>query len=315
MDIDMTFRDDLVTRFSYSRSIARPPIDLMGSARSFPGNPKVGSRFANTGNPELEPYVSDNFDVSLEWYYGDGSYVSVGYYYKLVDNFIVSSTVERTFAELALTDPYIGVAADLARAQLAEEGITITDPVLFARTNEILGNPPNTFIPGMPGDPLAVYQVSTYSNGEKGTLSGWEFQIQHLFGDSGFGLVANATIVDGDVDVDREVDGEFFALAGLSDSANFSVFYENDHISTRLSYNWRDEFFNGGVTNGSPTFTEEYAQLDANLSWFIGDNWTVFVEGYNLTNEVQRTYARYSEMFLRGNQWGARYSIGASYRF
>jgi outer membrane receptor protein involved in Fe transport len=115
--------------------------------------------------------------------------------------------------------------------------------------------------------------------------------------------------------VDREVAGEFFALGGLSDSANFSVFYENQHISTRVSYNWRDEFFNGGVNNGSPVFTEEYAQLDANLSWFVADHWTVFFEGYNLTNEVQRTYARYPEMFLRGNQWGARYSIGASYRF
>lgn len=315
LDIDMSFTDELIGRFSYSRSIARPPIGLMGSTRAFPGNPKVGSRFANTGNPELEPYVSDNFDVSFEWYYGEGSYVSVGYYHKLVDNFIVSSTVEGTFAELGLTDPYIGEAANLARAQLADEGVIITDPELFARTNEILGNPPNTFIPGMSGDPLAIYQISTYSNGEKGTLSGWELQIQHLFGDSGFGVVANATLVDGDVDVDREVAGDFFALGGLSDSANFSLFYENNHISTRVSYNWRDEFFNGGVNNGSPVFTEAYSQLDANLSWMVSDSWTVFFEGYNLTSETQRTYARYSEMFLRGNQWGSRYSIGASYRF
>ena len=111
------------------------------------------------------------------------------------------------------------------------------------------------------------------------------------------------------------IEGDFFALGGLSDSANFSVFYENDHISTRVSYNWRDEFFNGGVNNGSPVFTEAYSQLDANLSWMVNDSWTVFFEGYNLTSETQRTYARYSEMFLRGNQWGSRYSIGASYRF
>ncbi len=315
LDLDMSFTDELVGRFSYSRSIARPPIDLMGSTRNFPGNPKVGSRFANSGNPELEPYVSDNFDLSLEWYYAEGSYVSVAYYYKLVDKFIVSSTVDTTFPELGLTDPYIGVAANLAREQLIAEGELVTDPALFARTNEILGNPPTTFIPGGPNDPLAIYQLSTFSNGQKGKLSGWELQVQHLFGDSGFGLVANATLVDGDVDVDREVAGEFFALGGLSDSANFSVFYENDHISTRVSYNWRDEFFNGGVNNGSPVFTEAYSQVDANLNWFISDNWTVFVEGYNLTNETQRTYARYPEMFLRGNQWGARYSIGATYRF
>jgi TonB-dependent receptor len=315
LDIDMSFTDELIGRFSYSRSIARPPIGLMGSTRSFPGNPKVGSRFANTGNPELEPYVSDNFDLSLEWYYAEGSYVSVAYYRKLVDNFIVSSTVEGTFPELGLTDPYIGPTANEARQQLIDEGIPVTDPNLFARINENLGNPPNTPLSNLPGDPLAVYQISSYTNGEKGKLYGWEFQVQHLFGDTGFGVVANATIVDGDVDVDREVGGEFFALGGLSDSANFSVFYENDLISTRVSYNWRDEFYNGGVNNGSPVFTEEYAQLDANLSWFVTDQLTVFFEGYNLTNEVQRTYARYPEMFLRGNQWGARYSIGASYRF
>jgi len=315
LDIDFTFAEDFVTRFSYSRSIARPPIGLMGSTRTFPGNPKVGSRFASTGNPELEPYVSDNFDISLEWYYAEGSYASVAYYRKLVDNFIVSSTVEGTFPELNLTDPYIGPVANQARQDLIDQGLPVTDPNLFAQININLGNPPNTFLTGLPGDPLATYQISTFSNGEKGELYGWEFQLQHMFGDSGFGVVANATIVDGDVNVDREVAGEFFALGGLSDSANFSVFFENDHISTRVSYNWRDEFFNGGVNNGSPVFTEEYAQLDANLSWFIGDHWTVFVEGYNLLDEVQRTYARYSEMFLRGNQWGSRYSLGATYRF
>jgi len=315
IDIDMSFTDELIGRFSYSRSIARPPIDLLGSTRNFPGNPKVGSRFANSGNPELEPYVSDNFDLSLEWYYAEGSYFSVGYYYKQVDKFIVSSTVDTTFPELGLTDPYIGPTANEARQQLIDEGIPVTDPNLFARINENLGNPPNTWLSDLPGDPLAAYQLSTYANAEKGDLYGWEIAIQHLFGDTGFGVVANATIVDGDVDVDREVAGTFFALGGLSDSANISVFYENDFLSTRVSYNWRDEFFNGGVNNGSPVFTEEYSQLDANFSWFVNDSWTVFLEGYNLTNEVQRTYARYPEMFLRGNQWGARYSIGASYRF
>ena len=205
----MSFTDELIGRFSYSRSIARPDIGLMGSTRSFPGNPKVGSRFASTGNPELEPYVSDNFDLSLEWYYGEGSYVSVGYYRKLVDNFIVSSTVEDTFPELGLTDPYIGPIANEARQQLIDEGIPVTDPNLFARINENLGNEPNTPLSNLPGDPLAIYQVSSFTNAEKGTLYGWEFQVQHLFGDTGFGVVANATIVDGDVDVDREVAARF----------------------------------------------------------------------------------------------------------
>jgi TonB-dependent receptor len=251
--------------------------------------------------------------MSLEWYYAPGSYVSVGYYYKIVDNFLVSTTVERTYE--GLTDAYIGPTAVEAAAQLVAENIAVTDPNLFARMNEILGNPPNTFLSDLPGDPLAVFNATTTTNAQTGNLHGWEFQVQHLFGESGFGVIANATLVGGDVDVDREVAGEFFALGGLSDSANFQVFYENDTFAARALYNWRDEFYNGGVNLGSPVFTEAYSQVDANFTWYVNDDWTVFVEGYNLTNEVQRTYARYPEMFLRGNQWGARYSIGATYRF
>ena len=313
LDIDLSFTENLIGRFSYSRSIARPPIGAMSSTRSFVGNPKVGNRFVETGNPELEPYISDNFDLSLEWYYAPGSYVSVAYYHKIVDNFLVSTTVQDTFE--GLTDSYIGPTAAEARAQLEAEGIVATDANVFARMNEILGNPPNTHLSDLPGDPLAVFDVTTTTNAQKGKLHGWEFQIQHLFGDSGFGVTANATLVGGDVDVDREVAGEFFALGGLSDSANASVFYENDHFAARVLYNWRDEFYNGGVNLGSPVFTEAYSQIDANFTWYASDNWTVFVEAYNLNNEVQRTYARYPEMFLRGNQWGARYSVGASYRF
>ena len=313
LDIDMSFTDNIIGRFSVSRSIARPPIGSMNSTRDFIDNPKIGNRFVTVGNPGLEPYVSDNFDLSLEWYYAPGSYVSVGYYYKIVDNFIVTTTVERTIE--GLTDAYIGPTAEEARAQLVAEGEVATDAAVFARMNEILGNPPNTFLSNLPGDPLAVFDVTTNTNAQKGKLHGWELQVQHLFGDSGFGLTANATIVDGDINVDREVAGEFFALGGLSDSANLSVFYENDHFAARVLYNWRDEFFNGGVNQGSPVFTEAYSQVDANVTWYASDNWTVFFEAYNLTNEVQRTYARYPEMFLRGNQWGARYALGASYRF
>jgi len=313
LDIDMSIKEDLISRFSYSRSIARPPIGDMSSTRNFVGNPKVGSRNVTVGNPELEPYVSDNFDLSLEWYYAPGSYVSVGYYYKIVDNFLVNTTIDRTYE--GLTDAYIGPTAELARQQLADEGIVATDTNVFERMNIILGNPPGTFLSDLPGDPLAIFEASTVTNGERGKLHGWELQVQHLFGDSGFGLIANATFVGGDVDVDREVDGRFFALGGLSDSANFQVFYENDTFAARVLYNWRDEFYNGGVNNGSPVFTEAYSQVDANFTWYVNDSWTVFVEGYNLTNETQRTYARYPEMFLRGNQWGARYAIGASFRF
>jgi hypothetical protein len=126
---------------------------------------------------------------------------------------------------------------------------------------------------------------------------------------------ANLTIVNGDVDADRDVINQQFALPGLSDSANLSVFYENEIVSARLAYNWRDEFLTGFDQFGSPVFTEEYAPLDANITWYARENLAVFFEAINITEEVQRTYVRYPEQFLRGNEYGARFNIGARYNF
>jgi TonB-dependent receptor len=313
LDLDFGLTDDLLLRASYSRSIARPPIGALSSTRTFVGNPLVTNRRVSTGNPNLKPYVSDNFDISLEWYYAEGSYASIAYYHKLVDNFLVTTNEQRTFE--GLLDPYFGDLANQARDELTAEGILVSDANLFQRINDILGNSPPQAIGPRPGDPLAVFDVTTTSNAEEGELFGWEFQVQHLFGESGFGVVANATIVDGDVDADRDAVNIQFALPGLSDSANLTVFYENDHISTRVAWNWRDEFLGNFDQYSSPVFTEEYQQIDANFTWYPNENWTVFVEALNITEEVQRVYVRYSEQMLRANQYGARYAIGASYRF
>ena len=136
-----------------------------------------------------------------------------------------------------------------------------------------------------------------------------------MFGDTGFGVQANYTIVNGDVDANRDVIDQSFALPGLSDSANLAVFYENDVVSARLAYNWRDEFLSDFDRFGSPVFTEEYAPLDLNVTWYANDNLAVFLEAINITEEVQRVYVRYPEQFIRGNEYGTRFNIGARYNF
>jgi iron complex outermembrane recepter protein len=305
--------DNVIGRAAYSRTIARPPIGALGPNRDFVGNPTARNRQVNAGNPDLLPFVSDNFDLAIEYYYAPGSFVSLSHFRKRVDNFLVATTVQETFA--GLTDPYIGAAAEEARTQLANEGISADDQAVFRRINENLGVPITTPVRAEDTDPLAVFNVTTTDNLEIGNVHGWEVALQHLFGHTGWGVQANATFVSGDVDADREVLDQSFALPGLSDSRNLSVFYENQHISTRLAYNWRDEFLAGFDQFGAPVYTEAYDQLDFIVTWFATNQLAVFVEGINITKETQRTYSRYKEQFLSGNQYGARYSIGARYRF
>ena len=312
-DMDLEVYEDVIARMSFSRSLARPPIGELTPNRTFEGNPNVRNRKVSAGNPGLLPYISDNFDLSLEWYYDDGSYASIGYFKKKVDNFLVSTIEQQTFT--GLTDPYIGALAEQARQDLIADGIDVNDQNVFARINENRGTPITDPVRASSSDPLAVFDVTTTENAKVGNLFGYEFAVQHMFGDTGWGVQANLTIVNGDVDADRDVVGQEFALPGLSDSANLSVFYENDIVSARLAYNWRDEFLTGFDAFGSPVFTEEYAPLDLNVTWYATDNLDVFFEAINITEEVQRSFVRYEEQFLRGNEYGARFNIGARYNF
>ncbi|MEX2499929.1 MAG: TonB-dependent receptor [Wenzhouxiangellaceae bacterium] len=304
---------DVIARAAYSRSISRPPIGALGPNRSFDGAPNIGSKSVSSGNPDLQPFVSDNFDLALEWYYAPGSYVSAGFFNKLVDNFLISTTEEQTFE--GLRDPFLGPLAEQARAELAAEGLTPDNAAVFRRMNEIRGAGANDPIRQSPDDPLAVFRVTTTTNAEEGDLYGFEFAVQHLFGQSGWGVQANATLVEGDVTADVNVVDQSFALPGMSDTANLILFYETERFSGRIAYNWRDKFLSDFDQFGAPVFTESFAPIDINLTYNFNENLSVFVEGLNINDETQRTFSRFSEQLLRANQYGARYNFGVRYRF
>jgi len=310
VDFSVELRDDLVGRVSYSKSISRPTLDDMRATTTVTAAPKPGERTADTGNPNLRPFTSDNFDLSLEWYFDESSYVSVGYFRKLVDNFIVRQTVTDTIGDLR--DPQSGPRAIQAQADI-DGG---SGNSLFDQININAGQPAGTTISQSGADPLADFRVTTPANLETATLYGFEFAVQYMFGDSGFGVQANATLVNGDIDPDVSKTGFQFVLPGLSDSYNVVGFYDKDGLQARLAYNWRDEFLRS-TDNNQPQFTEEYGQLDMNISyetpWVEG--LTVFVEAINLLDESQRVYNRYSEQLRTATQFGARYNIGARYSF
>lgn len=167
-------------------------------------------------------------------------------------------------------------------------------------------------------DPLSVNNVRRPVNSKDADLDGWEIAVQHFFGDTGFGIQANYTIVDGDVNyiITGSPTTTQFALTGLSDSANLALMYENYGVSARLAYNWRDKFLeNPAFASNEPQFTEAYSQLDFNVSYELTDNFTVSFEGLNILEEDTRQYARTEQQLTRLEILGARYALGARYSF
>lgn len=165
-----------------------------------------------------------------------------------------------------------------------------------------------------------TFDVTAPSNNKESSIDGWEFAVQKSFGDSGFGVIANATIVNGDLEYDNtSLDATQFVLTGLSDSANLIGFYENERLQVRLMYNWRDDFFNGIAGSAAaapgPVNIESFGQWDVNVRYSVSDNLTVFLEGLNITEETFRSYGRSELQVIQASQTGARYNLGVRYEF
>jgi TonB-dependent receptor len=349
LDFDIALTDALKARFSYSRTIARPNYFNLsaGQIPATPGGSTLVGGFTPPGgqnNPGLLPLESDNFDVSVEYYFSDKGYVSLGAFQKNVENFIGNSVENINL--YGIRNQTGGPRAQQARDFLDDNGFSIDDSALFTAI-AMLENPGTftddngTWTGGLDNydgsnaqhvafatrydilpnaeDPLYTFAVSTPVNNKEAKIHGFEFGGQYFFGDSGFGLLANYTVVRGDIgyDVTSDPNENQFALLGLSDSANAVLMFEKFGLSARLAYNWRDEFLqnlNVGQWR-NPIFVEAFDQIDLNIGYDINDQFAVSFEAVNLTGEDVRWHGRSAKQMWRLEDLGARYAVGARYKF
>lgn len=324
-DADIALRSDIKGRFSYGETIGRPRYDQIAGGQILNTLARVEGGTGSQGNPSLEPVKSKNFDVALEWYYKPDSFISVNHFRKYLDNYAgQSQVIDQPFG---LRTPVGGAYWNAALANGCATADTTCirsyilrnfngQPGVVRGADDGVGNPTGT-ITGISTDPIADFRITSFSNQKKAQVRGLEFNLQHMFGNSGFGVQANYTYVNSGLKYKNASIGEQFALVGLGDSANLVGIFENDKWSVRAAYNWRDEFlsstFDGSGPN--PNYTEEYGQLDLSVGYNVNKNLTVSFEGINLTDEIQRIHGRVKQQLLFVSQGGPRYMVAARYKF
>lgn len=312
IDFDVSPIEDVKLRASYSHTITRPDYANMQGGRTLDTLFRIGGGTGAQGNPGLIPYKSKNIDLSAEWYYAPTSYVSVGYFYKDVSNFISTTRIDTN--AFGLTTPVNGPRWQAAVAALGPNATVaqIRQEIIRRFPGTVTGN----VINAAPGDPLVNFEITTPINSDqKASINGWEFALQHSFWDTGFGVILNYTIVNGDATYDNTQPSSVpqFALTGLSDSANAVAFYDKNGIQARVAWNWRDEFLS--QTGPNPFYTEEYWQIDASASYEFIPGLTGFVEAINLTGEGRRGHLRHKNNVTFTQPGFARYSAGVRFSF
>ena len=292
VNFKLNVTDDMLVRLAYYDSLTRPTLTQLTPVTNI-GEPRLQNLTASGGNAGLKPFKSTNYDISFEWYYGEASSVSVAYFNKSVDDFIITLRGEESITLSARANTDNNICGNCAPGDLPP-GAVVSDELQGAS---------ETFF------------VSRPQNGETADVDGFELAITHVL-DNGFGITANATFVNSNAEIDTSVN-QTFALEGLGDSQNLVLFYESGPIQARLAYNNRDGFLQTltNPTTGEPEFVADYAQWDMSASYDIDENFTVFVEGINITGEETIKHGRFANQITLIQDTGARFAVGVRANF
>lgn len=282
-NVSFTFNptEDFVVRLAVSETMTRPELKDLAPRFSYL-DLRPGSLNAVAGNVNLKPYTSINLDASFEYYWGDINYVSLALFKKEVQSFIVTDNEVVTVSGVDIQQPLISDESAINAA---------------AGTID--------------------FNVQRPLNSETADVEGFELAAQYAFDDGvleGLGFSANATFLDSNASISSNDDvSTLFAIPGLGDSMNATMFYETESFEARISWSHRDEFLESLINPKAgvePVFTEEFAQVDFQLTYRFTEDFSVFVEGTNITDEAIRKHGRYDEQFILYRNTGPRYGIG-----
>ena len=104
----------------------------------------------------------------------------------------------------------------------------------------------------------------------------------------------------------------------MPDSYNLVGWYQDDNWEGRLAYNWRSERFVGGQGGGVPGWQESIGYLDAQITYHYNDDISLFLNGSNITGEIEEYYIDWGAgptQYWQQNEFEPRYTVGLRARF
>jgi iron complex outermembrane receptor protein len=277
LDLALSVTDDLQIRFDASRTLSRPPLNLINPVLNVGTGQRVGSLVATGGNPNLMPFQADSVDLSAEWYYQQNSYLSVDVFNKNVTNFIVAGTTQQTIN--GVIDPTTGA------------------PGLFSVTTNVNGPTANVY-----GAEFAVQHVfddTGFGLQANVTLVGTNKSYNPLNLTVGnfavTGLANSANLV-----AFYDKDGFQVRIAGN---------WRDDYLD-RFGQGQNNSKF-----GTEPTFVNATTQVDFSTSYDITSQFNVYFSALNLNDATYSTHGRFSEQLLDMVDYGRRFTLGFHFKY
>jgi TonB-dependent receptor len=300
MNIAFELSEDWVLRTAYYEALVRPNLLSQRPTAALRGGAQ--SATVNLPSATLRPYTAKNYDVSIEWYNREGSAITLGYFQKDLSNL---------FGELRNFCPSPGQSPLVDRLLGPLERGGSDDGALTSCTQ---------LTPSLDEDGTEIFRevdVRAPVN-VQGDLSveGFELAIQQNldflpYPWNGFGGVFNYTKL-------RQSGDDSVTISRVSpESFNLIGYWENDGVSLRLAYNWRDQvsIIGANAFLGNRT-RDAFGRLDFVGSYKLNKKTKVFLRGFNLTDEIGTEFQGTNpEAVSRLTYTGRVYQVAVNYRF
>lgn len=287
--------DDQILRFSYTENVTPHNTNNLAGGVNITRilacdlqKPDGSAIFCATqasqqGNPNLDPWRSTNYDLSYEWYFSDTGMLSIAAFYLDFETSLERTTVFLPFAD---SDGVV-------------RGFDLS-------TGEFTGLVPTTT------------QANVAGGNVKGLEIGYQQGFDFLDGFwSGLGTTANYTYSP-----TESGNTDYYGVGTpLSDNsehqANLALWYEKDGLQARIAANYRSKTYNGQRTVGDYVFakyTQPTLYLDASVNYDINDNFTVSLQGTNLTEETRENYYQWEDNIDKTFYNERRLTLSVQYR-
>lgn len=149
------------------------------------------------------------------------------------------------------------------------------------------------------------------------TIKGGEFTFNYQFHQlpapfDGFGTAFNYTYVSSSASVPGSGTGQQkFAVPGIGNSSNLSVFYQRDSVQARIAYNWRAKYLSTIAGDQSqPTTVKPYGEVDLSASYIINPHVSVFADATNVFNQKIFRYQVYANRPSYAEKDGRTFVVG-----
>jgi TonB-dependent receptor len=171
------------------------------------------------------------------------------------------------------------------------------------------------------GVPSQTYTVSSYRNGGTASIQGFELNFQTPFTFlpgllSNLGVAANYTYTDTEF---TDAFGFSYTFPGASsDTYNFVIYYEQGGFSTRLAYNFRNDYLIAPANDpdgSNALYGEGGGRLDLSLRYRFKNGVRISIDALNLTEEQSYKYYDITQRYQNFEFEGTIYAASIAYSF